>query len=94
MLKKIAKRIDTELRQANDYMQQAFMVKEKNRSLGDLFAQLSEEELVHAEKLLREGKRYIDNNTISDKEMTDSEWHKKCEIIWEWGNKNCHDYYL
>lgn len=89
MLKKIAKRLHKEIMQANDYMEQAFIVKEKCISLADTFATLSEEELVHAEKLIREGRKLVDSHGVysynkSDKSLTDEEWQKKCEIIWDW----------
>lgn len=50
---------------------------------------LSEEELVHAEKLLREGKKIIDSHSKyaydkTEKTVSDEEWEKKCQAIWEW----------
>lgn len=94
MLKKIAKRIHKEIIQANDYMEQAFIIKDKNISLANMFAMLSEEELVHAEKLMREGKKVVESHNIhsynkkNETEHTDdSDWQKKCEAVWEW---ECH----
>ena len=92
MLKKIAKRIHKEIIQANDYMEQAFVTKDKCPSLSDNFATLSEEELVHAEKLIREGKKLVDShNTYAynkmDSTMSDEEWKKKCQTIWEWQSR-------
>ena len=92
MLKKVAKRVHKEITQAFDYMEQAYLVKDKNASLAELFAMLSEEELVHAEKLLREGKKIIDSHSKytyekTEKTMSDEEWEKKCQIIWEWESR-------
>lgn len=89
MLKKIAKRVHKEITQAFDYMEQAFVTKDKNASLAELFAMLSEEELVHAEKLLREGKKVIESHSKymydkTEKSMSEEEWEKKCQAIWEW----------
>lgn len=92
MLKKIAKRINKELEQARDYIHQAFMVKENSQPTADLFATLSEEELVHAEKLVREGQRivnkeksypYSKSGKTSEPEE-DEAWREKCKVIWEW----------
>lgn len=92
MLKKIAKRINKEINQAIDYMEQAFLVREKNSQVADLFATLSEEELVHAEKLIREGHRIIDSGKLSSYSSKDNidnmDEHKmKCKIIWEWEHR-------
>lgn len=93
MLKKIAKRINKEIEQARDYCEQAYLVKTKNSKLADLFATLAEEELVHAEKLLKEGRRLISDHEYESysKEKTDNmsadAWKEKCEIIWEWEHR-------
>lgn len=89
MLKKIAKRINKELEQARDYIHQAFIVKEKSPQTADLFCTLAEEEIEHAEKLLREGQRLTSTNNVYSYEKvqrteTENAWHEKCKIIWEW----------
>lgn len=89
MLKKIAKRINKELAQAFDYMEQAYLVRDKSSSLADLFLSLSEEELVHAEKLLREGRKMVESHNVYDYSKADrtdikDEREVKCKIIWEW----------
>lgn len=87
MLKKIAKRINKEIEQAADYCQQAMLVKHEASTTADLFATLSDEEIVHAKKLLREGQRLIDDKSIKsyDKEAEhDEAYHEKCKHIWEW----------
>lgn len=87
MLKKLAKRINKELEQARDYCEQAYLVKDKSRETSELFYTLSGEEINHAEKLIREGKRLVEEHKVMsyDKdEIVDSEWHEKCKVIWEW----------
>jgi rubrerythrin len=61
MLKKILKRLDWEIAQAKDYVEQAFIVKPESHTLADLFIELSKEEMSHAEKLMREGNNLIAN---------------------------------
>lgn len=94
MLKKIAKRINKELEQARDYAQQAFLVKDKHQQTADLFATLAEEEIVHAEKLLREGNRLVNANKAYSYDKTpqaeneaEAAWHEKCKVIWEWESR-------
>lgn len=92
MLKKIAKRIEKELEQAADYCEQAMLVKHKSTPLSELFATLSGEEIVHAEKLLREGQRLVDEKhgdmyMIKEHDEKDVAWHEKCKAIWEWEHR-------
>lgn len=92
MLKKLAKRINKELEQAEDYCTQAMLVKSHSASTAELFATLSSEEIEHAEKLLREGHRLINEKAIKsyDKEHTDEHeeaHHEKCKHIWEWEHR-------
>lgn len=89
MLKKLAKRINKELQQAEDYCEQAFLVREKSSQTADLFVELSNDEIKHAEKLLAEGKRLIDTHRLHSYDKTaktedDAAWENKCKIIWEW----------
>lgn len=96
MLKKLAKRITWELEQAEDYMEQAYLVKHKNSDTAELFTTLSVEEIDHAKRLLKEGQRLINNKDSStlDKKMTDEmseRWHEKCKIIWEWETRMAMD---
>lgn len=98
MLKKLAKRIQKELDQACDYAEQAMLVKNKSSQTAELFATLSEEELVHAEKLLREGHRlvkakeggsYDSTKAVKSTEELISEEH--CKAIWEWETRLADD---
>ena len=91
MLKKIAKRIEMELKQAEDYAEQAFLVRHMSQNTADLFASLCGEEIEHAEKLVKEGQRLIANSEMSDTtrfsldtESKEQPTHDKCKIIWEW----------
>lgn len=89
MLKKLAKRINKELEQARDYIHQAYLVRDKSTQTAELFATLADEELIHAEKLLREGKRLVDSNKAYSYEKTtkteaEEAWAEKCKVIWEW----------
>ena len=88
MLKKIAKRIEKEINQAQDYCQQALLIKHDASSTADLFTQLASEEITHAKKLLREGQRLIDDEQLKsydDKNTTyDAAHYEKCKHIWEW----------
>ena len=74
MLKKILKRVDWEVEQAKDYIEQAFIVKHDCQTLADLFIELAKEEISHAEKLMREG------NTISVTKSEPDEFHH----VWKW----------
>ena len=90
MLKKLAKRIEKELIQAEDYIEQAFLIRHNSIETATLFLQLSVDELNHVEKLLKEGNRIIESNKSSmyyDKstKIEDEEVYKeKCKIIWDW----------
>ena len=88
MLKKLAKRIEKELAQAEDYAEQAFLVRHKSTTTADLFISLCGEEIEHAEKLLKEGQRLLsDSSSVMkylDEESTEPIVHDKCKTIWEW----------
>jgi Mn-containing catalase len=83
MLKKILKRLEWEISQAQDYIDQAFMVKSENHSLAELFIELGKEEIVHAEKLMREGNTIISNLKEHDDFVHVWKWiyHKNVECI-------------
>lgn len=92
MLKKIAKRINKEIEQAEDYCEQAMLIKHEAASTADLFTQLSAEEITHAKKLLREGQRLIDDKQLKsyDKDEHseyDTAHYEKCKVIWEWEHR-------
>ena len=96
MLKKLAKRINWEIEQAEDYCEQAMLVKHKSAQVADLFATLSSEEIVHAEKLLKEGQRLVDDNKAYSygeevKDENEKAWHEKCKVIWEWEHRMAMD---
>ena len=74
MLKKIVKRIDWEIEQAKDYVEQAFIVKHDCQTLADLFIELAKEEMTHAEKLMKEG------HSI----MTAKMEHDEFVPVWHW----------
>ena len=94
MLKKLAKRIQKEISQAEDYCTQAFLVKHKDETTAQLFVELAGEEIDHAKRLLKDGERLINQKSthvrpyeITAKSVTDTdaeEHLKKCKIIWEW----------
>lgn len=96
MLKKIAKRIEKELAQAEDYCEQAMLIKHDASETADLFATLSSEEIVHAKKLLREGHRLIDSKTLKSYDKTAPEYdaanYEKCKNIWEWEHRLATDH--
>lgn len=98
MLKKLAKRIEKELAQAADYCEQATLIKHHHTKTADLFAELAAEEIVHAEKLLREGQRLVDEKSTTYYDMskmpkTEAETadHEKCKHIWEWEHRMAMD---
>lgn len=78
MLKKLAKRIHIECEQAEDYVQQALLLSEEHSHTADLFIELASEEIEHAEKLLKEGQRLVDEKDVSDDE---TDYYKG---IWDW----------
>lgn len=97
MLKRLAKYVDKEIRQAQDYIEQAYIVKDDSPRTGDMFITLAEEELQHAEKILAEGKRIIDTTKVMsyNKDIKAEEidhWDEKCKIIWEWEKRLASDY--
>ena len=55
MLKKLIKRIEWELKQAEDYLEQACIVKDDYPNVSELFLTLSRQEIVNAEKLMKAG---------------------------------------
>ena len=89
MLKKLAKRIEWELKQADDYIEQAFLIRHKSANTADLFMSLCGEEVEHAEKLLKEGQRLLtdmsgDMTRYLDEDAKEPIIHDKCKAIWEW----------
>ena len=88
MLKKLAKRIEKELAQADDYIEQSYLVKHKSSETADLFMSLGAQEIEHAEKLLKEGRRLLDESTSDKMKYLDEEKetvvHEECKAIWEW----------
>lgn len=91
MLKKLAKRIDKELRQAEDYCEQAYLVKHKSSETADLFTTLANEEIDHAKRLLKEGQRLITAKNVMSydkaRETTETDHEKHCHVIWEWEHR-------
>lgn len=89
LLKKLAKRVEKELEQAEDYCTQAMLVKHCSTSTSELFSTLSSEEITHAEKLLREGQKLLDDKAmksydIKEKDAEHDAEHVKHCAIWEW----------
>ena len=74
MLKKIIKRIDKELEQACDYIDQAFKVKHECLTLSELFLELAREEVNHAERLMKEG------HSLANTKMAEDEFLS----VWKW----------
>lgn len=96
MLKKIAKRINKEIEQARDYIDQAYLIKHKSAETAELFVTLAKEEIDHAKRLLKEGQRIATGEgslarmayDLSQKnEVTEERWHEKCKVIWEWEHR-------
>lgn len=91
MLKKLAKRINKELEQAEDYCTQALLIKHEAPTTAELFVTLSGEEITHAEKLLREGHRLIEAKSLKtydgEHTMTEDADHEKCKHIWDWEHR-------
>ena len=83
MLKKILKRLDWEIAQAQDYIEQAFRVKPECLSLSELFIELGKEEIVHAEKLMKEGNALVSNMKEHDDFVHVWKWmcHKNVDCI-------------
>ena len=83
MLKKILKRLDWEIAQAQDYVEQAFKVKPDNHSLSELFLELSKEEISHAERLMKEGNTIVSGLKEHDDFVHVWKWmcHKNVECI-------------
>ena len=83
MLKKILKRLDWEISQAKDYVEQAFKVKSDCHSLSELFIELGKEEISHAERLMKEGNNLMANMKEPDEFVYVWKWmcHKNTECI-------------
>lgn len=81
-----------ELAQAEDYCNQAYVVMNDYPTIAELFCSLSLEELSHAEKLLKEGQKLIDEEKLKhltrteETETTDKQ--HDCKVIWKWEHKN------
>lgn len=91
MLKKLAKRIEKELAQAEDYCEQAYLVMNDYPATAEVFCTLCTEELQHAETLLKEGQRLVDGNklkhmTKTEEDETSTEEHD-CKVIWKWEHR-------
>lgn len=86
MLEQLAKMIDMELAAAVRYCEHAYMTKDNYQQTAELFATLSSEEIAHAEKLIREGQRIVDNKerAIYDSKDTADVMYERCKIIWDW----------
>lgn len=96
MLKKLAKRIQKEINQAEDYCMQAYLVKHDEVETAQLFVELSRGEIDHAKKLLAEGVRLIKTQSIHVLPYETKEaMHQKvamditaefndCKKIWDW----------
>lgn len=97
MLKKLAKRIEKEISQAEDYCQQAYLVKHEDEKTAKLFIDLCTEEIDHAKRLFAEGERLIDSrnphvlpyeikmNLEKSNVAMDMDTHfKECKAIWKW----------
>lgn len=76
MLKKILNYIEKEVNQAKDYIDCAFSVKHEHPTLGDLYIELSKEEIIHAEKLMHEG------DSLS--RSLQAPEHAECLAVWKW----------
>lgn len=96
MLKKLAKRIQKEINQAEDYCMQAFFVKHEDESTAKLFVELAGEEIDHAKKLLDAGVRLIESQNVhvlpyetrvnmkNNVEMDMKYEFNKSKAIWDW----------
>lgn len=83
MLKKLAKRVEKHLQFAEDYEEQAMLVKHDDNSVFETFLSLMSDEINHAERLLKEGQRIIETKKLKmyDGEVVD---YDHCKIIWDW----------
>ena len=91
MLKKLAKRITKEVHQAQDYVEQAFIVKSSAPTIADLFIELAKDNIRHAEKMFDIGKEHAEKHTDAQhKEIWQWEYRLMMEDIVEVKNKIMH----
>lgn len=64
MLKILAKYVEAELMQAEEYCHKAMLLKKESASVSETLYTLANEELNHAKKLLREGNKIISDKSV------------------------------
>lgn len=96
MLKKLAKRIEKEINQAEDYCTQAFLVKHEDEKTAKLFIELCTEEIDHAKRLFADGERLINSGSphvlpyevkmnLEKNVAMDMDAHiRECKAVWKW----------
>lgn len=87
MLKILAKYVEAELMQAEEYCHKAMLLKKESVSVSETLYTLANEELNHAKKLLREGNKIISDKSVKTFETNvqiDDAYFEKCKIIWQW----------
>ena len=99
MLMKLAKRIQKEINQAEDYCTQAFLIKSEDEATAKLFVDLASEEIDHAKRLLEAGMRLIDaknphvlpyeiRTNLEKNVAMDMDTHfKETKIAWRWEHR-------
>ena len=87
MLKILAKYVEAELIQAEEYCHKAMLLKRDSASVSETLYTLATEELNHAKKLLREGNKIISDKTVRTFDgdiQVDDAYYEKCKTIWQW----------
>lgn len=85
MLKKLAKRIEKHVSMAEDYEEQAMLIKHDDSMISETFMSLASEEINHAEKLLKEGQRIIETKRLKTYDESESSVnYEHCKAIWDW----------
>ena len=93
MLKKLAKRIEKHVRMAEDYEEQAMLIRHDDNTVFETFISLANDEINHAEKLLKEGQRIIESKRLKmyHEDQTHTVDYEKCKVMWDWEYRTASD---
>ena len=86
MIKTVINYVEKELTAAEEYVESAYMKKAHCPTTADLFLSLAGEELVHAERLIRQGQSLADKLRPA-KDSESYEHDLKCMAVWEWSKE-------
>ena len=87
-IKMLVEYIEEELHDSEKYAKQSLHYKDENRSLSELFLQLSKEEMTHMERLHDQAAKCI----AKAKEQRHGEAPEAMQAVWDWEHKKMIDH--